>query len=124
MFKHIKSANLRLDIHNDELTFDRLLVFNHRHSEVALELLEELLHVVAADFESLEVRRKLLPSVLKARHILLESVQDIVSWKIIEIELLQDDEDEQFDHSILLDEHEHNKEDGSPGSSASLAWNT
>lgn len=44
-------------------------------------------------------------------NIILESVEHVIVWKIVQVELLKNNEDEQVDHDVLLDDHEEDVED-------------
>jgi hypothetical protein len=54
--------------------------------------------------------------------IFLESVEHIIVGKIVQVELLKNDEDEQVDHDVLLNDHENYVKDECPDSATVHSW--
>ena len=79
--------------------------------------------VIPTNFETFEICREFFPSNLERGHIIFETIEDVIIWKVVKVELLQYDQDEQINHNVLLDQNKCNKENGSICSSAGYIWN-
>jgi hypothetical protein len=108
----LKLIYLRLNVHDNQVSFNGALILLVRHAEVSLEVLEELLDVHASNFESFEVSRVAAPDKFEICDIGLEAVENVIVWQVVEVELLKDNQDEQVNHDVLLNEYEGHVKDG------------
>jgi hypothetical protein len=110
---------LRLDVHDHKFSFNASsVVFHLRHSQITLKGNEKPLNLSASNFVSLKLLRLFSPYHFEFCHVFLESVEYIIVWKIIKVELLKNNQDEQIDHDVLLDDHEDDVKDEGPDSTA------
>jgi hypothetical protein len=111
--------DLRLDVHDHKFSFNASsIIFHLRHSQITLKGCEKPLNLSASNFVSIKILRLNSPYHFEFRHVILESVEYIIIWKIIKVELLKNNQDEQVDHDVLLDDHEDDVEDEGPDSTA------
>lgn len=110
---------LRLNVHNNKFSFNSFaVIFQLRHSQITLNVQEELLNFSTSYLISFKCSRLFSPYFFEFTNIILESVEHIIVWKIVQVELLKNNEDEQVDHDVLLDDHEQDVEDKRKYSSA------
>ena len=85
---------------------------------------EELLYLCSSNFVTLELNWLRSPCLFELWYIIFEAIKHIIIGKIVQVELLKNDENEEIDHDVLLDYHKDDIENKSPNSSTVNSWDT